>query len=46
VIAAAVAAAASCIVTGDKDLLELGTYQAVRIVTARAFLEDLRGSPI
>jgi uncharacterized protein len=46
VIAAAVAAFASYIVTGDKDLLELGTYQAVRIVTARAFLEGLRGSPI
>jgi uncharacterized protein len=46
VIAAAVAAFASCIVTGDKDLLELGAHQAVRIVTARDFLENLRGSPV
>jgi putative PIN family toxin of toxin-antitoxin system len=39
VIAAVVAVGASYIVTGDKDLLELGAYEAVRIVTARTFLE-------
>jgi putative PIN family toxin of toxin-antitoxin system len=41
VIAAALAVGAEVIVTGDKDLLELGQYQAVRIMTARAFLSEL-----
>jgi putative PIN family toxin of toxin-antitoxin system len=41
VIAAALAAGASVIVTGDKDLLTLGQHQAVRIITARAFLSEL-----
>ena len=30
---------ASCIVTGDKDLLELGKFREIRIVTPKAFLE-------
>ena len=41
VIAAAVAVHADCIVTGDKDLLALGEFRTVRIVTARAFLTEL-----
>lgn len=38
VIALAVAVGAEVIVTGDKDLLTLGEFQAVRIITTRAFL--------
>jgi predicted nucleic acid-binding protein len=41
VIATALAVKAEAIVTGDKDLLALGEYQAVRIITARAFLTEL-----
>jgi putative PIN family toxin of toxin-antitoxin system len=41
VIAAAVAARAGTIVTGDKDLLALGRHQTIRILTARAFLTEL-----
>lgn len=43
VIATALAAAADCIVTGDHDLLALGHHETVRIVTARAFLDELAG---
>lgn len=39
VLAAAVTGGASHIVTGDLDLLELGDYAGVRILTARAFLD-------
>jgi uncharacterized protein len=38
VLALAVAVRAEAIVTGDKDLLTLGLFQAVQIVTARDFL--------
>ena len=38
VIAAAVAAGANAIVTGDKDLLTLGQFPAIRMITSRAFL--------
>lgn len=41
VLATAVAVNADAIVTGDKDLLALGQFRAVRIVTARAFLTEL-----
>jgi len=41
VIAAAVATRADCIVTGDKDLLALGQYGQIRILTARQFLDEL-----
>ena len=41
VIAAAIAVKAGVIVTGEKDLLALGQFQTVRIVTARAFLTEL-----
>ena len=38
VIATAIAAAAPVIVTGDKDLLDLGQYGATRILSPRQFL--------
>ena len=41
VIATALAVKADAIVTGDKDLLALDQFRAVRIVTARAFLTEL-----
>ena len=41
VIATAVAVSATHIVTGDRDLLDLGTFGAIRIVTARTFLDLL-----
>jgi predicted nucleic acid-binding protein len=37
VLAAAVSGQASCIVTGDKDLLTLETYQKVRILSPDGF---------
>jgi uncharacterized protein len=40
VIAAALAAGANCVVTGDRDLLALGQHAGIRIVTARQFIED------
>lgn len=40
IIATAVAAKASHLVTGDKDLLTLGEHQGVRIVTPRQFLDE------
>ena len=41
VLAAALAAKADTIVTGDKDLLALGQYLTIRILTARVFLTEL-----
>jgi len=41
VIATALAVKADAIVTGDKDLLALGQFRAVRIITARVFLTEL-----
>ena len=41
VIAAAIAAEAAFIVTGDKDLLELSRHGDTRIVTARAFVDAI-----
>jgi putative PIN family toxin of toxin-antitoxin system len=41
VIAAALVVKADFIVTGDKDLLTLGHYQNIRILTARAFIEEM-----
>jgi predicted nucleic acid-binding protein len=37
-----VAAQADYLVTRDKDLLSLGTYQGIRIVTPEAFMGLLR----
>jgi uncharacterized protein len=39
VLAAAVEASCDCIITGDKDLLVLHPYQAVAILSPRAFLD-------
>lgn len=44
VLATAMAAGAELIVTGDQDLLVLGTYEGVRLVTPREFLEWLDGN--
>ena len=41
VLAAALAAGAHRIVTGDADLLTLGQYQGIRILGVRAFLAEL-----
>jgi putative PIN family toxin of toxin-antitoxin system len=41
VIATAIAVNAGIIVTGDKDLLTLGQFQSVRMMTAREFLSEL-----
>ena len=43
VLATAVTAGADRIVTGDQDLLVLGTYEAVHLVSPRQFLEWLDG---
>jgi putative PIN family toxin of toxin-antitoxin system len=45
ILATAVAGKADCIVTGDKDLLDLGEYQGIAILTPRRFWERLRSSP-
>jgi putative PIN family toxin of toxin-antitoxin system len=39
ILAAAVEGCADYIVTGDQDLLTIGDYQGIRIVTPRAFLQ-------
>lgn len=44
VVACALEADADYIVTRDKDLLSLGTYEGIRIVTPRQFLDLLEGS--
>jgi putative PIN family toxin of toxin-antitoxin system len=41
VLAAALAADADCIVTGDADLLSLGSYGRTRILSVRAFLDEV-----
>jgi putative PIN family toxin of toxin-antitoxin system len=45
VIAAALVAGADCIVTGDDDLLALGQYEGIAILSIRAFLDQLEGTP-
>lgn len=40
VIAAAVAVRTHTIVTGDRDLLTLGQYDGIRIMTARQFIDE------
>ena len=44
VIAAALAVGAGWIVTGDRDLLDLGQHLTIRMVTPRAFLDELAES--
>lgn len=41
VIAAALAATADCIISGDRDLLDLGSHQGVRMLTVREALDAL-----
>jgi predicted nucleic acid-binding protein len=41
VIAAAVAVRADSIVTGDNDLLALGRFRTIRILTSRTFLAEI-----
>ena len=41
VVACAVEAGADLIVSGDRHLLDLGAYQGIPVLTARAFLERL-----
>jgi len=45
VLATAFAVEADVIVTGDKDLLAVGQYRTIRIITARAFLAELAPDP-
>lgn len=40
-LAAAINAGATWIVTGDKDLLDMGTYRGVKIVAPQEFLDSL-----
>jgi predicted nucleic acid-binding protein len=42
ILATALSGKADFLVTGDRQLLRLGTYRGVRIVTARDFLTILR----
>jgi uncharacterized protein len=44
ILACAVAASASHVVTRDDDLLALGTYEGIAIVTPEAFLTLLRNT--
>ena len=43
IIACALEAGADHVVTRDKDLLSLGTYQGIRMVTPRQFLNLIEG---
>ena len=45
VLATALSAGAERIVTGDRDLLVLGEYAGVRLVSPRQFIEWLDGKP-
>jgi len=42
VLGTAIAAHADCLVTGDKDLLVLGTHQGIAIVSPRSFWQRLK----
>ena len=44
ILAAAVSAQAEYLVTGDKKLQQLGTYQGVRMISPRAFLDLLEAT--
>ena len=44
VIETAIAAKADMIVSGDKDLLSLDAYRAIRIITPRKFIEMINAS--
>jgi predicted nucleic acid-binding protein len=45
IIACAVAAAADYVVSRDEDLLSLGMYEGITMITPEAFMEVLRGQP-
>ena len=45
VLATALSGNADYLVTGDKELLNVGSYRGVTIVTPRAFLDILDNSP-
>jgi len=42
VLGTALAAQAECLITGDKDLLSLGSFQEIAILSPREFYERLR----
>ena len=44
IIACAVKGLAECIVTRDKDLLSLGSYQRIAMTTPESFRQQLRQS--
>jgi predicted nucleic acid-binding protein len=44
ILAAAVSARAEYLVTGDKQLQQLGIYQGVRVISPRAFLDLLEAT--
>ena len=43
IIACAVAASADYIISRDKDLLDLGKYQDIQIITPEDFMPTLKG---
>jgi len=43
VLGTAIAGQVDCLITGDQQLLALGEYRGVRILSPRAFYEHLRG---
>ena len=45
IIECAVMAGADLIVTGDKDLLAVGSYEGIRILTPREFLDEFEARP-
>jgi predicted nucleic acid-binding protein len=42
-LACAVDSGSDCIISGDKDLLDLQNYQGISIVTARRFFDAIHG---
>jgi predicted nucleic acid-binding protein len=46
VIAAAIAAGADIVVSGDRHLLSLGVYETVRILSPAEALATITGSPV
>ena len=44
ILGTAVAASADYLVTGDRDLLDLGSFRGIPITTARQFLDLLEGA--
>lgn len=42
VLGAAIASNAQCLVTGDKDLLAMGSYQGVALLSPRVFYDRIR----